>query len=578
MTQDPYFLNTVTEPETFSNHLGNSAPDGVWAEANNEPTRTVRHERTPNPLSCSLEQVLDEKNLELARIYVKKKTRRFANIKRREKALEECDYWTPERIIQIIRSGEYRPHPFIMCKIPKDNGGERTLLIQTPLDRIISQAVRQIIEPICEEHIFGDHSYAYRPKRSSNLVLRYIESCRLAGFNYVVKADLSHFFDTIPHGELMKQLQRLHPTPELALLLKQIIKDASYRDPVNGKVHPIHQGVPQGGILSPLFANLYGERLDRPICLLNNNFSRYADDIAILCHNKQEADEMLATLQKEAEGAHLTLNMDKTKCVPIDEFEIFNVSFSQQGMFLNQKSVYRWLEKQTTNSKGKQKTLQDKVQSFSGWLTHCRSIDPRILLHPETIANIQSMLESLEDRELARQLNDIHQEFLQQLRCANSPTSSASVCTQTNNAAVKDVLSDNGSRLNTTPTSNLTAHSYTAPAVEPSRFERLGSTLTHEFQPYTESVPAKQMTTSSGPRNLDSAWRVFRTMIQRAVQQQADLYVNLSLEITSRILFRGQAYAYNTGTCLQTESQGRNTTPNDLFEQDLGIIQPEFGF
>ena len=401
MYRESHSLNTVTVCGIIGDQPGNLEHDG--AERKNEPKskQPVSSGRTPNPLRCSLEQVLDEKNLELARTHIRKKTRKFANIKRRERALKQCDYWTPARIRQRIRSGQYSPKPYEMCKIPKPNGGERTLLLQDTFDRIVSQAVRQIIEPICEEHIFNDHSYAYRPKRSFTQALRNIEELRLKGYS-AVKVDLSKFFDNIPHGMLLQDLQQLHPDPELEQLLKQIIKGASYRDPETGKITPIHLGIPQGGILSPLFANIYGERLDRPIRLLTDCYFRYADDIGIICHTTQEAEYLLGELKKAAEEAHLIINMEKTKCVPINELTIFNVGFSEQGMYIPSSTISRSLDELTSpTADGTQTTTQDKTLSFNGWLRHYQGIDPKILTHPETSNRLRKALDELQNKELA---------------------------------------------------------------------------------------------------------------------------------------------------------------------------------
>lgn len=288
---------------------------------------------------------------------------------------------------------------------------------------------------------------------------------------------------------------------------------------------------------------------------------------------------MLVTLQKETGEAHLTLNMDKTKCVPITELVIFNVAYSQQGMFLPQKTPYRWLEKQTTNRKGKLKTIQDKVQSFSSWLRHYRSIDPRILLHPETIANIQSMLESLEDTELAKQLEDAYQEFQQQLIGSIGSTASSSVLTQMNNAAEKEiVLSGNSAQTSSHLANQTTPLPSSPPAVEPHRFARLGSLLIHDPALFTETALARPVLTAAGLCNLGSVYGTVRTVTRQSVHQQADLCTNPSAGLASLIWLQGQAYAYNTGTRFPTETDVPNKTTPDLLEHDLGIIQPEFGF
>jgi RNA-directed DNA polymerase len=225
--------------------------------------------------------------------------------------------------------------------IPKANGGERPLGIPTAKDRVVQAAVKLILEPIFEAD-FTDNAYGYRPGRSAQDAVRVVHQSLKAGNVWVVDADLSKYFDTIPHAGLLRSVARrvsdgavLHLTK---MWLKAPIEEHSDRDkPTRRK--PDNRGTPQGGVLSPLLANIYMRRFLKAWEMRGNDrkygsrIVNYADDFVLLC--RRNAAEALAEAQRILTRLGLVLNEDKTRiCQVWDEpFDFLGYSFGVQYRF-----------------------------------------------------------------------------------------------------------------------------------------------------------------------------------------------------------------------------------------------------
>jgi len=189
--------------------------------------------------------------------------------------------------------------------IPKANGGERPLGIPTVKDRIVQTACKQLIEPIFEAD-FEESSYGFRPERSSADALKAIKGHLKEGKSEVLDADLSKYFDTIPHDKLLIALKERISDPRLLELIHQWLKAPIYEDGgfKGGKKHKV--GTPQGGVISPLLANIYLNLLDRivnnPKSLFHENgvkIVRYADDFVLMGkHVGDQIKEKLTSLVK----------------------------------------------------------------------------------------------------------------------------------------------------------------------------------------------------------------------------------------------------------------------------------------
>lgn len=226
-----------------------------------------------------------------------------------------------QEIKQALKAGSYRAMPVKRVDIPKPNGETRPLGIPCIKDRIVQMAVKLVIEPIFEAD-FDPHSYGFRPRRSAHQAMDDIKQGLLKGHVQLIDADLSKYFDTIPHDKLLKTVaQRIVDGPLLSLLRQwlkvRIIRVEKSRETLVGGGKKARKGTPQGGVISPLLANIYLNLLDRVWArgeLAEKHKARlvrYADDIVILC----AGDTTLAydRLQKILSKLELQLNEEKTQ-------------------------------------------------------------------------------------------------------------------------------------------------------------------------------------------------------------------------------------------------------------------------
>lgn len=221
-----------------------------------------------------------------------------------------------QRLQAAWRAGTYRPDAVKRVWIPKPGSTEqRPLGIPTVRDRVVQAALRLVMEPIFE-HDFHEHSYGFRPGRSAQqaagVVLGHLKAQRLV----VVDVDLKAFFDSIPHARLLDAVRRRITDGRMldliGLFLKAgVMEEATMTTP--------QTGTPQGGVISPLLANIYLDALDQQMAKRGQIMVRYADDFVILCRNADEATNALADVQTWTAQAGLTLHPTKTRIVDLGE-------------------------------------------------------------------------------------------------------------------------------------------------------------------------------------------------------------------------------------------------------------------
>jgi len=258
---------------------------------------------------------------------------------------EDVEAYGRERFLAELQAEleekRYRPDAVLRVMIPKPNGGDRPLGIPCIRDRVVQTAAKLVLEPIFEAD-FTASAYGYRPGRSAQDAVREVHKSLRAGYVHVVDADLSKYFDSIPHAELLRSVARRVSDGAILHLVKMWLKAAVVEGNDEGtpiRRGPGNRGTPQGGVLSPLLANIYMRRFLKAWELrgnerkLNSRIVSYADDFVILC--RRRADEAVVEARRILTRIGLELNEAKTRlcCIWSEPFDFLGYSFGIQYAF-----------------------------------------------------------------------------------------------------------------------------------------------------------------------------------------------------------------------------------------------------
>jgi len=306
------------------------APAGRAGAAHGEAVREPvsdeagcpRHD-TGNTGSALLMAVLTRENLQRAfkRVRANKGAAGVDGLDIDQTARQLVTTW-PALREQLLR-GTYRPSPVRRVTIPKPDGGERELGIPTVTDRLIQQALLQVLQPILDP-TFSEHSYGFRPGRRAHDAVLAAQSYVQSGRRIVVDVDLEKFFDRVNHDILIDRLRKRIPDAGVIRLIRAYLNSGIMSD---GVVQERYQGTPQGGPLSPLLANVLLDEVDKELERRGHCFARYADDCNVYVRSRRAGERVMAVLRRCYARLRLKVNEAKSAVASVTGRKFLGYSF-----------------------------------------------------------------------------------------------------------------------------------------------------------------------------------------------------------------------------------------------------------
>ena len=279
-----------------------------------------------------------------------------------------------EELLASIRGGRFRPQPVRRVEIPKPDGGVRLLGVPTVIDRMIQQALVQILQPIFEP-TFSDSSFGFRRMRNAQQAMKRAKEYYEQGYKHVVDIDLAKYFDTVNHDLLIGMVREQVKNEAIIRLIRKFLKSGVM---ANGLLSPTTEGTPQGGNLSPLLSNIYLTSFNRLLESRGHKFVRYADDCNIYVKSQRAAERVMTSCTKYLEGK-LKLRVNRGKSQTGTPLELKFLGFSlyktgkKTGIRPYQKSINRFKDKVrqiTSRKRGRSiKQILHELKVFTtGWL------------------------------------------------------------------------------------------------------------------------------------------------------------------------------------------------------------------
>ena len=373
ISQDTYHQESRAEPE---------GTDGgqtfMWITENNLTN-------TDRPEYGLLEQILSPTNLNRAYKRVRSNRGSGGIDKMEVESLKEYLVGNKDQLLTAILDGNYRPNPVRRVEIPKEKG-KRSLGIPTVVDRVIQQAIAQVLSPIYEKQ-FSSNSYGFRPRRNAHQALNKCRSYITDGYRYAVDMDLEKFFDTVNQSKLIEVLSRTVKDGRVISLIHKYLNAGVV---IRYKFEETRMGVPQGGPLSPLLSNIMLSELDKELEKRGHRFARYADDLVILCKSRRSAERTLANIVPYIEKKlFLRVNREKTAITHISGIKFLGYSFYvSKGvgrLRVHPKSIAKMKERIRTltsrsNGWGYARRKEALKQYITGWVNYFKLADMHKLL------------------------------------------------------------------------------------------------------------------------------------------------------------------------------------------------------
>ena len=326
----------------------------------------------PNPNGNLLERILTRENMRQAwkRVKANKGVAGVDAMSIEEFSEFAQKHW--EEIRQTVLDGTYKPSPVLRVEIPKASGGTRPLGIPTVMDRVIQQAIAQELTPIFDPG-FSETSYGFRPGRSAHDAVNKVREYISQGYKIAVDMDLSKFFDTVNHDLLMHRVARKVRDKGVLTLIGKYLRTGVM---VDGKLQQTTNGVPQGGPLSPLLANILLDDLDKELDKRGHRYIRYADDFIILVKSKRSAERVMGSVKQFLQKRlRLNVNEEKSRTAKTDDTDFLGFTFKGKKIYWSEKA-FREFKRKVKRLTGRswfvtmQYRLNKLAQYVRGWMNY----------------------------------------------------------------------------------------------------------------------------------------------------------------------------------------------------------------
>lgn len=333
-----------------------------------------------------LEQIVSWDNLKRAQERVESNKGSHGIDKMTVDELQQYFRENGKQLRQSILDGTYRPSPVRRVEIPKPDGKKRPLGIPIVVDRVIQQAIAQILSPIFEG-TFSEYSYGFRPGRNAHQALIKCKEYMDEGYRWAVDIDLEKYFDTVNHDKLIGLIYKEIKDVRVITLIRRYLNAGVME---NGLTKPTEKGVPQGGNLSPLLSNIMLNELDKELEKRELKFSRYADDCNIYVKTKKAALRVMGSVSKFLEkDLKLKVNREKSEVDRPWKLKYLGYTFyrrkGEMGMRVHPKSINRLKEKlKAVTSRSNAMSMEQRAlklkQIIVGWVNYFRLADMKSTL------------------------------------------------------------------------------------------------------------------------------------------------------------------------------------------------------